>query len=158
MVFFFLFPVCVCVHQFQVQRLPWIYYPFFIWCFFCFPPVCVRALMYIQPMLCYLFCFGFGVASLLFCSVCAGSRPKVNTLLFKIKNSYQHVIFASCVIHQPLACTDVLPCLWINITPNTYGRCQLDCECNWVKSIHDVYENTWECGELELYPSPSAGG
>ena len=34
----------------------------------------------------------------------------------------------------------------------------LDCECNWVKSTHDVYGNTWKCGELKLYFSPSAGG
>ena len=29
---------------------------------------------------------------------------------------------------------------------------------NWVKSTHDAYENTWKCGELKLYFSPSAGG
>ena len=34
----------------------------------------------------------------------------------------------------------------------------LGCESNWVKSIHDAYENTWKCGELKLYFSPSAGG
>ena len=27
-----------------------------------------------------------------------------------------------------------------------------------VKSTHDAYENTWKCGELKLYFSPSAGG
>ena len=34
----------------------------------------------------------------------------------------------------------------------------LRCESNWVKSTHDAYENTWKCGELKLYFSPSAGG
>ena len=34
----------------------------------------------------------------------------------------------------------------------------LDCECDWVKLTHDVYEYTWKCGELTLYFSPSAGG
>ena len=34
----------------------------------------------------------------------------------------------------------------------------LGCESNWVKSTHDAYENTWKCGELKLYFSPSAGG
>ena len=32
------------------------------------------------------------------------------------------------------------------------------CESNLVKSTHDAYENTWKCGELKLYFSPSAGG
>ena len=27
-----------------------------------------------------------------------------------------------------------------------------------VKTTHDAYENTWKCGELKLYFSPSAGG
>ena len=31
-------------------------------------------------------------------------------------------------------------------------------ESSWVKSTHDAYENTWKCGELKLYFSPSAGG
>ena len=26
------------------------------------------------------------------------------------------------------------------------------------QSTHDAYENTWKCGELKLYFSPSAGG
>ena len=44
-----------------------------------------------------------------------------------------------------------------------HGNCRtrqltLDCECNWVNLTHDVYENTWKCGELKLYFSPSAGG
>ena len=34
----------------------------------------------------------------------------------------------------------------------------LGCESNRVKSTHDAYENTWKCGELKLYFSPSAGG
>ena len=34
----------------------------------------------------------------------------------------------------------------------------LGCESSWVKSTHDAHENTWKCGELELYFSPSAGG
>ena len=34
----------------------------------------------------------------------------------------------------------------------------LGCKSNWVKSTHDAYENTWKCGELKLYFSPSAGG
>ena len=34
----------------------------------------------------------------------------------------------------------------------------LGCESNWVKSTQDAYENTWKCGELKLYFSPSAGG
>ena len=34
----------------------------------------------------------------------------------------------------------------------------LGCESNWVKSAHDAYKNTWKCGELKLYFSPSAGG
>ena len=34
----------------------------------------------------------------------------------------------------------------------------LGCESSWVKSTHDAYENTWKCGELKLYFSPSAGG
>ena len=33
----------------------------------------------------------------------------------------------------------------------------LDYECYLVKSTHDVYENTWKCGELRLYIFPSAG-
>ena len=38
--------------------------------------------------------------------------------------------------------------------------CQLalGCESSWVKSTHNAYENTWKCGELKLYFSPSAGG
>ena len=34
----------------------------------------------------------------------------------------------------------------------------LGCESSGVKSTHDAYENTWKCGELKLYFSPSAGG
>ena len=34
----------------------------------------------------------------------------------------------------------------------------LGCESNGVKSTHDAYENTWKCGELQLYFSLSAGG
>ena len=35
---------------------------------------------------------------------------------------------------------------------------ELDCRCNWVTSTQDVYKNTWKCGELTFYFSPSAGG
>ena len=44
------------------------------------------------------------------------------------------------------------------MTPATYGCCKLDCECNEVKSTHDVCQNTGKCGELKLYFSLSAGG
>ena len=35
---------------------------------------------------------------------------------------------------------------------------QLALGCRRVKSTHGAYENTWKCGELKLYFSPSAGG
>ena len=28
----------------------------------------------------------------------------------------------------------------------------------YIATTHDAYENTWKCGELKLYFSPSAGG
>ena len=38
-----------------------------------------------------------------------------------------------------------------HINSKWYGMLALGCESNWVKSTHDAYENTWKCGELELY-------
>ena len=34
----------------------------------------------------------------------------------------------------------------------------LGCESSWVKSTHNVFENTWKCGEIKPYFAPSAGG
>ena len=67
---------------------------------------------------------------------------------------------AACAAGVVTKTTDDRDSLRYNTYNGTRRVCQLAlrCESNWVKSTHDAYENTWKCGELKLYFSPSAGG